>query len=116
MPSDVLEFAPDKRYFKIGEVSAITGLKSFVLRFWETEFPEIRPTRTLSGQRIYKKSDLERILLIKHLLYDQKFTIPGAREYLKNSADQKAGDTGKASSIALKEIITELSEIRALLD
>lgn len=71
---------PDKLYFRIGEVTAITDLAAYVLRFWESEFPDIKPKRTESGQRLYRKSDIETLLLIKHLLYDKKFTIqaPGS--------------------------------------
>jgi len=73
---------PDKLYFKIGEVSKIAGVPSSVIRFWETEFPKINPKRTSSGQRHYRKSEVELILRIKQLLYDKKFTIQGARQYL----------------------------------
>ncbi len=73
---------PDKLYFKIGEVSKIAGVPTSVIRFWETEFPKITPKRTSSGQRHYRKSDVDLILRIKQLLYDKKFTIQGARQYL----------------------------------
>jgi len=104
---------PDKLYFKIGEVTAIADLAAYVLRFWESEFPIIAPKRTDAGQRLYRKSDIESILMIKHLLYDKKFTIEGARKYLKKMHKQK-----KASSPppALNEIRTALQQIRALLD
>ena len=73
---------PDKLYFKIGEASAISGLPSHVLRFWESEFKKIKPRRTASGQRSYTRKDIETILEIKHLLYDKKFTLEGARKFL----------------------------------
>ena len=66
---------PDKFYFKVGEVSKITGVPAYVLRFWETEFKSIRPKRTSSGQRLYRKKDIQRLLTIKHLLYEKRFTI-----------------------------------------
>src|SRR6056297_3996887 len=75
---------PDKLYFRIGEVTAITGLAAYVLRFWESEFPTLSPKRTESGQRLYRKADVKTILEIKHLLYDKKFTIEGARKHLKS--------------------------------
>jgi len=75
---------PDKLYFKIGEVSSITELPSYVLRFWETEFKRIRPKRTSSGQRLYRKRDVELILKIKYLLYEKKYTIQGAKQHLKS--------------------------------
>jgi len=73
---------PDKLYFKISEVSEISGLTSHVLRCWESEFKKIKPRRTESGQRSYTRKDIETILEIKHLLHDKKFTIEGARKYL----------------------------------
>ena len=74
---------PDKLYFKIGEVSSITGVKPYVLRYWEKEFPSIRPQKTKTNQRVYQHKDVEAILLVKNLLYDYKYTIAGAREKLK---------------------------------
>ncbi len=73
---------PDKHYYKIGEVSSIVGVESHVLRYWETEFAEIRPYRPPSGQRLYRRADLELVIRIKSLLYDQGFTIAGARKAL----------------------------------
>ena len=71
MPEQGLDQLPDKLYFKIGEVSAIAGVPPYVLRFWESEFSRIRPRRTPSGQRMYRRADVERILYIKHLLYER---------------------------------------------
>ena len=73
---------PDKLYYRIGEVSKIAGVPAYVLRFWESEFSAIRPGRTPSGQRLYRKKDVELILTVKQLLYDKKFTIEGARNQL----------------------------------
>ena len=81
---------PDKQYFKIGEVSRITGVKAHVLRYWETEFPSLRPQKTRSNQRIYRKRDVELLLQIKGLLYDQGFTIAGARKKLRGSEATEA--------------------------
>ena len=81
MPSEATQ--PDKLYYRIGEVSAITGVPSYVLRFWEGEFPTIKPRRTESGQRLYRPEDVERIRLIKDLLHRQKYTIRGARRFLR---------------------------------
>lgn len=74
---------PDKVFFKIGEVSRLTGLVPHVLRYWETEFGAIRPTKSPTGQRVYQRRDIEAILLIKKLLYEERFTIDGARARLK---------------------------------
>lgn len=108
MPVDL----PDKLYFKIGEVAGLTGVPAYVLRFWETEFGRIRPKRTASGQRLYRKSDVELILKIKHLLYDKKYTIKGARQHLFSGADR---GSKTADPTTLDEIRTELEQIRDLL-
>ena len=103
---------PDKFYFKIGEVSKIAGLPSHVLRFWETEFKRIKPRRTESGQRSYTRKDIETILEIKHLLYEKKFTIDGARKYINAKADAESPAIGRF----LTDLKTELTSIRNLLD
>ncbi|MDZ7831397.1 MAG: MerR family transcriptional regulator [Desulfobacterales bacterium] len=103
---------PDKLYFRIGEVTAITDLAAYVLRFWESEFPDIKPKRTESGQRLYRKSDIETLLLIKHLLYDKKFTIQGARQYLR---DRHRESKKSPANEKIREIQAELREIKSLL-
>ncbi len=102
---------PDKRYFRIGEVSSITGVEAYVLRFWQTEFKGIRPKRTPSDQRLYRRLDVELILKIKHLLYNKKFTIKGAKQYLKDPVIKK-----KPSAQLLDEIRNELQHIRDILN
>jgi DNA-binding transcriptional MerR regulator len=104
---------PDKLYFKIGEVTELTDLAAYVLRFWESEFPIISPKRTNSGQRLYRRSDVELILKIKYLLYDKKFTIPGAKKILKNHNRQHVNEIPLND---LDEIKTELRRIRTLLE
>jgi DNA-binding transcriptional MerR regulator len=74
---------PDKLYFKIGEVAKLVGVKQHVLRYWESEFPTVRPQKSKSNQRLYRRRDVEAVLAIKHLLYDRKFTIEGAKRHLK---------------------------------
>jgi len=103
---------PDKLYFKIGEVSEISGLPSHVLRFWESEFKKIKPRRTASGQRSYTRKDIETILQIKHLLHDKKFTLEGARKYLNARAE--AGTLLEKG--LLEDLKTELKNIRDLLE
>ncbi len=71
---------PDKLFYKIGEVSKITGIESYVLRYWETEFPFLRPRKNKSGQRVYVKKDLEMILMVKKMLYQERYTIEGVRK------------------------------------
>src|ERR1700757_4901392 len=77
---------PDKLYFRIGEVSKLCYLPAYVLRFWETEFPQLKPVKGSTGQRMYRQKDVEYVLRIKKLLYDEGFTIPGARTQLKAEA------------------------------
>ncbi len=74
---------PDKLYFKIGEVGELTGLKPYVLRYWETEFSDIAPVKSRTNQRLYRKKDVELVIKIRTLLYEEKFTINGARKRLK---------------------------------
>ena len=74
---------PDKLYYKIGEVAKFTGIKTHVLRYWETEFKAIRPNKSRSNQRLYRKQDVDLILHLKDLLYNQGFTIAGARKKLR---------------------------------
>ena len=77
---------PDKLYFKIGEVSELLGVEAYVLRYWETEFPVLSPKKSGTGHRLYRRKDVELLLRIKHLLYDQRFTIEGARQSLHSEA------------------------------
>jgi len=74
---------PDKPYFKIGEAARLVAVKPYVLRYWETEFKSIRPQKTKSQQRLYRRKDVELLLKIRHLLYDERFTIEGARGRLR---------------------------------
>ena len=74
---------PDKPFFKIGEAARLCAVKPYVLRYWETEFSSIRPKKTRSQQRLYQRKDVELLLRIRHLLYDERFTIEGARARLR---------------------------------
>jgi DNA-binding transcriptional MerR regulator len=74
---------PDKLYFRIGEVATLCRLPAYVLRFWESEFPQLKPVKSSTGQRMYRKRDVESVLRIKQLLYEQGFTISGARQQLR---------------------------------
>src|SRR5205085_10211827 len=77
---------PDKLYFKIGEVSDLLGVEAYVLRYWETEFPVLSPKKSGTGHRLYRRKDVELLLRIKHLLYDKRFTIEGARQSLQSES------------------------------
>ncbi len=73
---------PDRTFFRIGDVSAILGVKPHVIRFWESEFPFLAPAKASSGQRVYRRSDIEALILVKHLLHIERFSIEGARKKL----------------------------------
>jgi DNA-binding transcriptional MerR regulator len=75
---------PDKLYFRIGEVATLCRLPAYVLRFWETEFPQLKPVKSSTGQRMYRRRDVENVLRIKQLLYERGFTITGARQQLRS--------------------------------
>ena len=80
---------PDKLYFRIGEVARLCDVPAYVLRFWEGEFPHLKPNKGGTGQRLFRRRDVEMALRIKRLLYDEGYTIPGARQLLKIEARQK---------------------------
>jgi DNA-binding transcriptional MerR regulator len=84
---------PDKLYFRIGDVARLCEVPAYVLRFWETEFPQLKPNKGGTGQRLYRKRDVEMALRIKSLLYDQGYTIPGARQVFKAEAKAREAVT-----------------------
>jgi DNA-binding transcriptional MerR regulator len=94
-----------KLYYRIGEVAGIVGVEPHVLRYWETEFPSIRPQKSRSGQRVYSRRDVDKLLRVKELLYAQRFTIAGARQRLKEGGPQTeplslpAADTAPEGSV-----------------
>lgn len=106
---------PDKLYFKIGEVSQLLGIPPYVLRFWETEFKRIKPKRTPSGQRLYRKNDVELLQEIRHLLYEKRFTIPGAKQRL-NDRKLSSEKHSQKIPISTQEILETLKAIKALLE
>ena len=77
---------PDKLYFRIGDVARLANIKPYVLRFWETEFPGLGPKKSGTGHRLYRRKDVEMVLEIKRLLYEERFTIEGARKFLETRA------------------------------
>jgi DNA-binding transcriptional MerR regulator len=109
-----MQIPDDKRYFRIGEASRIIGVEPYVLRYWETEFPQIRPSRADSKQRTYQRKDMETIMEIKRLLYDEKMTIEGARQRLKSSRHAVMTDVEEKEFI--RDIKRELQEIVRQLD
>ncbi len=103
---------PDKLFFKIGEVAKIAGVKQHVLRYWESEFPWIRPQKSKSNQRLYRRRDVEAVLAIKHLLYDRKFTIEGAKKHLKSEGVEAAVPPPNVEDVAAKARREALEEGR----
>ncbi len=99
---------PDKLYFKIGEVAKFTGIKTHVLRYWETEFKSIRPNKSRSNQRLYRKQDVDLILRLKDLLYSQGFTIAGARKKLREKP-AKIVDAPVVKSEPATEVVGQLT-------
>jgi len=87
---------PEKELFRIGEVSRLTSTKPFVLRYWETEFPMLQPVKSPKGHRLYRREDIEIVIAIKRLLYDEGFTIAGARRHLREHAAEGNGGNGGA--------------------
>jgi DNA-binding transcriptional MerR regulator len=131
---------PDKLYYRIGEVCALTDTQPYVLRFWESEFPQLAPQKNRSGQRIYRRQDIDIVERIKHLLHDEGYTIAGARKRLEQelhgeapeprpaAADPDAGSGGQrpearpapaatagegGAAARLREAVRELREILA---
>jgi DNA-binding transcriptional MerR regulator len=86
----------EKSLFRIGEVSRLTATKTFVLRYWETEFPMLEPVKSPSGHRLYRREDIETVFEIKRLLYEEGFTIAGARKYLEGHGEEPSGSTEAA--------------------
>ena len=89
---------PDKLYFRIGEVARLAGIKPYVLRFWETEFPSLGPRKSGTGHRLYRRKDVEQVLEIKRLLYEKRFTIEGARKFLEDRPRASATAGGAAKT------------------
>ena len=110
---------PTQEFFSIGEVCALTDLKPHVLRYWESQFRFLSPAKNRSGNRVYKSREVELIMLVKHLLYTEKYTIEGARqriEQYRKSGDLKAQASKAASRTTLSELREELDQILRLLD
>jgi DNA-binding transcriptional MerR regulator len=116
----VAEDSPEKRYYRIGEVSRITSVKPYVLRYWESEFRFMSPQKSRSQQRLYRRRDIDMILLVKKLLYEQRFTIAGARKKLREMGVGRALETGSLSvetdhRARYRRIRDELRAIRGML-
>ncbi|MGH7560509.1 MAG: MerR family transcriptional regulator [Gemmatimonadales bacterium] len=110
---------PQQEFFSIGEVCALTDLKPHVLRYWESQFRFLSPAKNRSGNRVYKSREVELIMLVKHLLYVEKYTIEGARQRLeqyRKSGELKAQASRAASHGTLADVGTQLDRVLAILD
>lgn len=108
-----------KLYYSIGEVSKVTELKQYVLRYWETEFKQLNPSKNKAGNRTYRQKDIDLILQIKDLLYNQKFTIEGARKMLSGveaPTAETALETEAKTSVDLDLLIKIRSELKSILE
>ncbi|MEE9911492.1 MAG: MerR family transcriptional regulator [Deltaproteobacteria bacterium] len=106
---------PEKAYFRIGEVSKILSVEPYVIRYWETEFKTVKPVRTRTAQRLYRKKDVEELLTIRNLLYQQRFTISGAKKQLmkiRNDDEPVRQTTFQDTLILIKK---ELQQIRKII-
>jgi DNA-binding transcriptional MerR regulator len=120
VPSATSEI-PDKLFFRIGEVAGLLSVEPYVLRYWETEFPSLAPKKSGTGHRLYRRKDVELLLKIKHLLYEKRYTIEGARQSLHNDSkaskpqalDRKQADLFSPDPLA--RIRTELASILQML-
>jgi DNA-binding transcriptional MerR regulator len=111
---------PDRLYFKIGDVARICGLESYVLRFWESQFPQLKPNKSGTGQRLYRRREVELVLEIKRLVYSEGYTLSGARQALDqlNHRSAPPADPGQrldAAAATIGHARAELREIAGLL-
>jgi DNA-binding transcriptional MerR regulator len=118
---------PDRLYFKIGDVARICSVETYVLRFWETQFPQLKPNKSGTGQRLYRRRDVETVFEIKRLVYGEGFTLSGARQALEQAQRRRepqpllpleSGDSGQrlqAAAATIDRVRTELREIASLL-
>jgi DNA-binding transcriptional MerR regulator len=114
---------PDRLYFKIGDVAEICGLETYVLRFWETQFPQLKPNKSGTGQRLYRRREVELVLEIKRLVHDEGYTLAGARQALEgahrrrdhNGAGDGSAKRGEDFATVIRNARAELREIAGLL-
>ena len=113
-PKDTPEI-PDKLYFRIGEVAGLLGVEPYVLRYWESEFPKLAPKKSGTGHRLYRRKDVELLLKIKHLLYERRFTIEGARQSLKDEMKAPKGLERQQADLFAPDLAGIRDELAAIL-
>src|SRR5436309_10956323 len=106
---------PDKLYFKIGEVARLVGVKPYVLRYWETEFSVVRPGKTRSKHRLYRRKDVETLLEIRRLLYNERYTIEGAKRRLRETSRPPTSEEPKPEALTLATVRDELRDLHRIL-
>jgi DNA-binding transcriptional MerR regulator len=113
---------PDKLYYRIGEVARLCAVETYVLRFWETEFPQLKPNKSGAGQRLYRRREVDLARRIRHLLYEEGYTIPGARQAIQSETRKpiengqlRLAEAGGKSAPKLGKLRTELKEILGIL-
>jgi DNA-binding transcriptional MerR regulator len=107
---------PDKLYFKIGEVARLVGVKPYVLRYWESEFSVLRPGKTRSKHRLYRRKDVETLLEIRRLLYAERYTIEGAKRRLRDGRTTTADEGATTDAEKLARVRTEITDLCRMLD
>lgn len=116
MSRDFQERIAKKEYYSIGEVCDLVGLRPHVLRYWETQFDLLRPNKNRAGNRVYRPKEIELVLLVKHLLYDEKYTIDGARQRLKEMRAEGELEEERQDVLRPEFLANMKSELRDLLD
>lgn len=107
---------PDKEYFRIGEVAEIAGVEPYVLRFWESEFARLRPSKTRTSQRVYSRRDVSLVLRIRDLLYEEGYTIQGARRQLARAAGDPPAQVPARTRATIARVRKEAEELLRLVD
>jgi len=107
---------PDKLYFKIGEVARLIGVKPYVLRYWESEFSVLRPGKTRSRHRLYRRKDVETLLEIRYLLYAERYTIEGAKRRLRDGTRAAGEKSARTEGATLAQVRQELADLCRLLE
>ncbi|MDZ4677914.1 MAG: MerR family transcriptional regulator [Oligoflexia bacterium] len=119
---EIARMIPDKMAYKIGEVAELAGLKTYVLRYWESEFDALNPQKSAFNQRMYSRRDVETVLLIKKLLYDEKFSIAGAKKKINELRRElkvekqwiEVSDRVELATIRISELVTEINSLKSL--
>ena len=106
---------PSKMFYRVGEVSQLVGVESYVLRYWEKMFPQLKPEKDETGQRVYTRTDINLVMRIKSLLYEERYTIDGARKKLKEGNKHKASEDIRGLLIVLSNVKSVLQEVSAIL-